>query len=477
MDLQSTPLRQDAIHGRDATFSKNNVRNYVAVSVLNIFIKGFGYILVSSYFTYFYSEFLGLSAAVSAGILSVGIFLDACSDFGMGIIIDRFYTRHGKARHWILWMAAPTGITMALTFWAPVNASPAGKAVYAFIMYNLYCCCMTAVRMPSQAIASLGSDNDQARTMFGWFSSAGTTLASILTAAVLVPTLQSFGGESVRGYRMTLTVFSAVTIVVIFLAGLLFHEKRCGKDWAVLSQAHQKKSLRGDLKKIFGNKYWCLYFSFHFFESCLPGILGGSLAYFCKYVLKDPAAVSTILTVTALPMILGQVLDLPLFRFFDSTRVLRGGYWLMLLGSILGCFLGASSLDMLCVSLFVRQFGSGMANGIRGGLLPRIVDYGEWKTGVRQDGMGYGGTSVLDKISSALVTLLVGAILTVTGYVGGSSVIPESAVQGIQFIFLDLPVICSAICLVIYHFFDLDGEKIRRMRLEINQRHAEAGVQ
>lgn len=473
-------MEAEAAEQLEPVFSATNVKNYIGICVLNIFIRGLAHILITSYFSYFYTIYLGISPEIIAVVLSTGIILDGVSDFAMGAILDKVYTKHGKAKHWVIWMAVPLAVTEGLMFLAPEGASLFVKVAYAFIMYNLYCCAMTAVRLPSQAICSLCSSNDKVRTIYAWCSSAGSTLAKSVTAFLLVRMLQRLGGESAYAYRVILVIFAIATGIATLLCGCLFHEQYDGEFWRRQREINRAEGRKTGILTSFGqiiqNKYWVIYFVFHFFEMSISGIFNGSMAYFCRYVLGDSATAAILLTITSWPMLAGQIFNLPLFRIMDATRVALIGFNLTFVGCFLGKMFGVSSMGMLCFALAIRSFGQGMVNGCRGGLMPRIVDYGEWKTGVRQDGMGYGGTSVFDKISSALITLLIGAVLTHTGFTDGSAV-SELTVRAIQFVFLDLSLVCSVISLGVYLFFDLDKTRMKKIRRDIRKRHREQGIE
>lgn len=464
---------------KDRVMSKENIANYGSIMILNIFIKGLGYIVIDSYFAYFYSEFLGVSAAVMATILSIGIVIDGVSDVGMGVILDRVITKRGKAKHWLLWMGIPCALSMILVFLAPQNASMPVKIVWATVTYNVYCCCMTAVRIPSQAMSSLGSDHNKVRALFGWFSSMGSTLAATVTSAVLVTTLQAFGGESVYGYRMTQSVFAVLTAVVIVACGFSFHEKRNGAEWKQIEDqyghmAGRKASVTAgkQLRSIACNKYWWIYMAFHFFEACMDGCLYGCIAYYCKYVLNDTTAVATLLAIASLPQLIGQFVDLPLMRAMENLRIALLGVAFMIMGALIGFIWGEGSFLAVQIAVGIRHFGNGMFNGVRGSMLPRIVDYGEWKFDIRQDGMVQSGNSVIQKVSSAMITAVIGFLLTANGYVGGATAISPELSDAISFIFLKLPFFTALMNMILFLFFDLTDSRINQMRREIDQRHA-----
>jgi GPH family glycoside/pentoside/hexuronide:cation symporter len=131
-------------------------------------------------------------------------------------------------------------------------------------------------------------------------------------------------------------------------------------------------------------------------------------------------------------------------------------------------------MDLLIIGFIIYGFGMGMVNGCRGGLIPRIVDYNEWKHGIRQDGLSYSGISIEDKIAAAVVTIFIGEILAKTGVKGEA--FTQATVDGIRFIFLDLSLIFAVVSTVIFLFFNLDGKKVRIMREEINARNSSINV-
>ena len=55
----------------------------------------------------FYTDTVGIAAAIAGSLLLVGRLWDAFFDPMMGVIADRTKTRWGKFRPWVLWSALP----------------------------------------------------------------------------------------------------------------------------------------------------------------------------------------------------------------------------------------------------------------------------------------------------------------------------------------------------------------------------------
>src|SRR4051812_42925633 len=69
---------------------------------------------IASFLMYFYTDVLGVSAALIGTIMFFSRFIDGFDDIAMGILVDRTNSRHGKARPWLLWMAIPFAIAAVL---------------------------------------------------------------------------------------------------------------------------------------------------------------------------------------------------------------------------------------------------------------------------------------------------------------------------------------------------------------------------
>ena len=99
------------------------------------------------------------------------------------------------------------------------------------------------------------------------------------------------------------------------------------------------------------------------------------------------------------------------------------------------------------------------------------IDYGEYKTNIRIEGMGSAITSFSQKISSGLALASVGWVLALTGYVAGE--IQNAAVNnGIITLFAWLPAILLVIIFLIlkfgYHYDEIHENVINELE---NRKH------
>src|SRR5690625_7931548 len=92
-------------------------------------------------------------------MLVVRIF-DGITDLGMGAVVDRTKTKHGKARPWVLWMAVPFGVTTLLLFAVP-DASMTNQIIYAYVTYIALILTYTAISIPYKTLLGLMTQEQQ----------------------------------------------------------------------------------------------------------------------------------------------------------------------------------------------------------------------------------------------------------------------------------------------------------------------------
>jgi len=92
------------------------------------------YALMVTFLTYFYTNTVGISAALTGTIMFGARVLDAAVDLIIGTAVDKTHTKYGKARPWVLWTAIPFGLTGFLMSTVP-NISYNGKVIYVVITY------------------------------------------------------------------------------------------------------------------------------------------------------------------------------------------------------------------------------------------------------------------------------------------------------------------------------------------------------
>ncbi len=74
---------------------------------------------MASYLMVFYTDVFGITAAAAGTMMLVTKFIDAFTDTGMGLIVDRTNTKWGQGRPYFLVGAVPFAVFTFLTFYIP----------------------------------------------------------------------------------------------------------------------------------------------------------------------------------------------------------------------------------------------------------------------------------------------------------------------------------------------------------------------
>ena len=466
-----------AIPDYQRQFSARNIKNYIAAALTPFCTNGLSSMLFSTYLTFVYTEYLGVSAALISLVVSIGVVIDAITDFLMGALTDRVITRWGKVKHWFLLMAVPMGISMALMFVVPESGTQTMKVAWVFVVYNIFCLLNTTVRVPSNAMPSLVSDNPKVRGNMAWAFNMTASIAVSSLGWIVTPLLQVFG-QNLQAYRIVAVVCGAASAVTMLIAGILLTEQRGKDEWAEIRaqyRAHSKsgkdESIWMQFANLFRNKYWVHYLFIGLFQGCGITFMFGVLAYWLQFVAGNQGLVGMFMTLMNIPTMIGCLLYVFIAQKVSSKSMGMSGALIQACIMLVMWIMGARNMTVFLALLAAKSFIGGITSPVSMVIIPDIVDYGEWKTGSRQDGLCNSGVMVSSKIMSAIGTALTGIVLTASGYVGGSTPSP-SAITAINFLFLGVPCITLFITFILWTFFKLDAKTAEQYRAEVKARNA-----
>jgi len=141
----------------------------------------------------------------------------------------------------------------------------------------------------------------------------------------------------------------------------------------------------------------------------------------------------------------------------DRRNVFAMGLVLNTIGMLLLNFFG-STMVMIVISSIIRGIGNACGGAAMWAMVSDTIDYGEWKTGYRTEGLVNSACSFGYKIGNGVGSALLGLILDIGGYVGEAAVQTASALVSIRICFVWIPIAVYVICLVIMLFWHLDKE-------------------
>lgn len=421
--------------------------------------------MMSLYMMFFYTDVFGITAAAVGSMLLLSRVVDAIADVFIGIMIDKTDTKWGKCRPYFLFVSVPLGVIAVLAFNVP-NLSPVGKLVYAYITYILLCVVYDVINIPLTAMLPSLTDDPQERTMYVTVRMILSLVGSTIVSAMAMPMIQHFGGgNQQKGFLYTIIVFAVLAVGFFMLTFKGTEEK--------IKNKVKKVPFKESLKAIKGNTPWIIIILNTFFIYLGMIIRSSCIVYFFTYNISKPGLIALISTLSTFSSIPGTLV-LPIFsERVGKANSLRIGYVLTIIGSIV-MFVGISSVPVIIVGLVVSGIGTGLTSGARFSMLSDTVDYGEWKSGVRAQGILSSISSFAAKLAMGVAGAVSSFLLAWGGYIAKAKQTPK-ALFAIQINFIWIPIAVCVIGLILMMGYNLD-KKFDKIREDLNNRKINSSI-
>lgn len=442
------------------------------------FGNDFTFILQSTFFMLFYTNVVGINPAhVGLLFLSARI-LDAFTDVGMGIIVDRLpLKRPGyKFKRWIMFMAIPVALASAMMYMSFVASweGYGSKLLWMCVTYFLWgSICYTGINIPYGSMSSVISEDPDDRSKLSVFRSTGANLASIAISTIMplvvyITIIDEAGKEMsvLSGPRMTIAaVICSVLAVICYGLCYVNVEERVisvtkNKSEGGTGIGHMLASLvrnRGLLTLVLAALFLLVSMMF------LMGILG----YLCLYWFGDGKLQSPTNLVGIAPGLLLVVLAPILGKKFGKAE---SGAVAMLVGGgvlLLAFFLKVENPWLWMAFYAVAMFCINVFNYLVWAFITDVIDLQDVQTGERDDGTVYAVYSWARKLGQALAGWLLGAALGWIGFdaAAAKAQAPQSqeAINGIYTLAHILPGVgCLIVAAVLFFLYPLKKKMVAR---------------
>ncbi len=423
--------------------------------------------MAGTFLTAFYTDTVGIGVAAIGTMMLLARIFDGVTDLIMGAIVDKTKSKYGKARPWVLWSAPFMCIGLILLFTVPGSLSVGGKLAYAYVTYIfMNCIVYTANNLPYNALLSRMTLNVQDRASTASIRFIMTQITTLIINAITMPLV------AVMGWVWLAVIFGIVEMAMLLVC-FVGCKEHIGADDEAGAVKVETIPLKEALPGVLRNKYFYLQaLSFLFLYIYVVGA-GMSTAYFCNVVLLDANLIGVLSACQTIPAMIANFVNPMLVQRFGKRKLMMAGAILMIIGScVVG--LGNTNLTVIMVGVVLRGFGMGpIMSGIFA-MTADVVDYGEWKTGIRSEGLVNSCTSFGMKVGIGLGSAVGSAILAMGGYLEGTAPMeqPASAIASIKFAFGYFGAIMSIIVLVLIFLMNID-KNIKQIQADLEKKHSQ----
>lgn len=421
----------------------------------------FGAAGLTTYLTLFYTDYMLIPAATIAAIMFGVRIIDALTDVLLGFLIDRTNSKYGKVRPWLLWMALPAVISVFALYYVP-NFSVTGRSIYAFLTYVfLEFSYLTCMALPMQALCAVITTDTVQRLKLSQIYGFFNTLAAVCINLFASKMMKLFGGGA-SGFFWYFGTVALLGVMMMLICFILTKER----TQPVQNEEKKLPIIKG-FKIIMQNKYWWILTAIQLCVSFVPA-MWASTAYYCRYWLNGQINVGVLMSMMWGGITVGVVVFMPISGKIGKTKSAAAGFLFQILGSVMLMF-APSSVAIAWISTFFRAFGAGANFGVANALRADVVEYGEWKTGIRTEGLIYSGASFGGKVGLGLGASVVAGLLAWGKYIPNAVSQAAQAMTAIKIAFVFMPFIGTTLIIIFLLMFDLE-KKIPQIKADLDER-------
>ena len=428
----------------------------------------FSWMFVGNFLMIFYTDVFGISMSAVAALMLFSRFWDAINDPIVGGLTDSTNTRWGRYRPWLLIAAPLTAVVLIASFWAHPDWNDTVKIVYMIITYCILVLGYTCVNIPYGTLCGAMTQNIEERAKINTFRSVSAMIAIGVINIITIPLISKLGnGSDQQGYLLV-----AILYGIIFALCHIFCFVKTKE--AVTVPEKKKIPIKLQIKTVAQNKPYLLALIGQFlFGVTLYGRNADALYYF-KYVEGSETLFTTYSLVIIIPSIIGAGLFQILFKLTENKGRTASILAFCTGVSMLSLYLFSpveSAVAFYIFSGLTQFFFAGFNTAIYA-IIPDCVEYGEWKTGIRNDGFQYAFISLGNKIGMAIGTSVLAAALSCAGF--EANIKQNEAVLSImKHSFSTIPGVLWIITAVVLFFYRLNKKSYNKIVDEIKERKAE----
>ena len=157
----------------------------------------------------------------------------------------------------------------------------------------------------------------------------------------------------------------------------------------------------------------------------------GMGTYYAKYIIGNENVVGYLNAIMLIPGLMLMPLAPLLSRNFGKRNLALGGSLINLCGQLL-ILLRPDTLGWLMFCFLVKGIGLVCTTATIFAMVADTIEYGQWKTGIRIEGLLYSSTSFGSKAGNGIASAATLAIIGAAGYDGTLTVQSASATSAIK---------------------------------------------
>ena len=418
--------------------------------------KDMVYALSASYVMYYYKDIIGLSASFVGLILMIARVFDAVNDPFMGILVAKTRTRWGRFRPWLVSGTVLNALVLYAMFKAPDLKGGAMMAFFS-VIYILWGMTYTMMDIPYwsmiPAITSTPADTENLSVIGRTCAGVGSALIAMLT--MLMVSRLGAGNERL-GFGRVALIISVLFVIAEIICAVSVRERE--------DTAMQTSTVGEMFRALFDNdQALAVVLTIVLINSALY-ITSNLVIYFFKYDMggADWTVNYTLFsTVGGGVQILGMMLVYPLLRRkLTNTKIFGCAIASAVLGYVILLAMcltdNAGNMVLVIIPGILIFAANGILSVLTTVFLSNSVDYGELKSGQRNESVIFSMQTFVVKAASGVSVFIVGVGLDLIGLVGNTEesgpVVQQSAdtIFKLRLLMTIIPMVVLALAILFF---------------------------
>ena len=421
------------------SYNKPTVREKIAYALGDAAAGGITWKIMSIAFPLFFTNVFGLTFADAAALMLIARLFDVVTDPLMGSLADRTQSKWGTYRPWLIFGAIPFGLIFALLLYTP-DFGPAGKRVYAYVLYLLMMAIYTAVNVPYGSLLGVMTDDDNEKNQFSSYRMVGAYAMGFITL-LSFPYLQKMvGGTDAHQYAVLGAIFGIIAAAMTLACGLMTKER-------LKPVRAEKYSLR-QFVDLFKNKPWIYLTLIGLCTNFFNGFRYAVAGYLISYCLGGDVTVGSLIINYTVLMAFGEVTCMifggvsPKFaKWVGSKRM--AFLWaavICVVFSVLFFFIPMSPkyIWLMVAVVILTSVGVGLYSPLLWSMYADVADFATQKFGTSSTGLIFSSGTMAQKLGGAISGSLIALLLGLAGArmipddFGNMSIDPASVTESVR---------------------------------------------